>query len=184
MQHTVQSFIEARQETGQMTTVWVRPDADDDRAGNAASARVAAMLAGDDGEIVDVDELDIDEPVTYDVLRFRLPVDRTRLRAVLKHPQQRVNTVVIADDLDERLLNFVDIRVDVPSEGSIGAAVRYRRDDYAGDIYERELAGFTGPAVKTTIVCEDCGHERPTTEENPTLATCHNCGGWNLSYRE
>lgn len=184
MQHTVQSFIEARHEADLMTDVWVRPEGDDDRSGNAASARVAAMLAGDDGEIVDVDELDIDEPVTYDVLRFRLPVDRARLQAILKDPHQQVDTVAVADDLDERLLNFVDIRVDVPADGGIGQAVRYRRDDYAGERYAVELAGFTGPAVQTTIVCDDCGYERPTTEQNPTLATCQDCGSYNLSYKE
>lgn len=34
----------------------------------------------------------------------------------------------------------------------------------------------------TTVVCEDCGHARHTSEENPTLVTCQSCGSSNLEY--
>jgi hypothetical protein len=34
----------------------------------------------------------------------------------------------------------------------------------------------------TNIKCEDCGHIRETTEENPTLVNCESCGSYNLQY--
>lgn len=34
----------------------------------------------------------------------------------------------------------------------------------------------------TAIECEDCGHVRETTEENPTLVSCKSCGSWKLRY--
>lgn len=34
----------------------------------------------------------------------------------------------------------------------------------------------------TDILCRDCGHVRETTEQNPTLATCEECGSWELEY--
>lgn len=34
----------------------------------------------------------------------------------------------------------------------------------------------------TAIVCQDCGHVRPTTEEYPTLVSCQSCGSSNLAY--
>jgi hypothetical protein len=36
----------------------------------------------------------------------------------------------------------------------------------------------------TNIVCNECGHVRETTEENPTLASCENCGSYELDYQE
>jgi len=37
---------------------------------------------------------------------------------------------------------------------------------------------------KTTIICNECGVERKTTEENPTLASCWDCGSQDLEYAE
>jgi len=34
----------------------------------------------------------------------------------------------------------------------------------------------------TDIECVECGHVRETTEENPTLASCENCGSYRLRY--
>lgn len=36
----------------------------------------------------------------------------------------------------------------------------------------------------TDILCLDCSHVRETTEEYPTLATCEECGSWNLAYKK
>jgi Zn finger protein HypA/HybF involved in hydrogenase expression len=36
----------------------------------------------------------------------------------------------------------------------------------------------------TDIKCLDCDHVRETTEEFPTLATCENCGSWNVAYKD
>lgn len=35
----------------------------------------------------------------------------------------------------------------------------------------------------TTIICYNCGHERETTEPNPTLVDCKNCGSWEVGYK-
>lgn len=34
----------------------------------------------------------------------------------------------------------------------------------------------------TDIKCEDCGHVRETTEPNPTLVNCNQCGSHDLRY--
>lgn len=34
----------------------------------------------------------------------------------------------------------------------------------------------------TDIRCLDCDHIRETTEENPELTSCENCGSYNLAY--
>jgi DNA-directed RNA polymerase subunit RPC12/RpoP len=36
----------------------------------------------------------------------------------------------------------------------------------------------------TAIVCEDCGHVRETTEKNPTLVSCQECGSGALRYAD
>jgi predicted nucleic acid-binding Zn-ribbon protein len=36
----------------------------------------------------------------------------------------------------------------------------------------------------TDILCLECGHVRETTEANPELTTCQNCGSWDLAYKK
>lgn len=36
----------------------------------------------------------------------------------------------------------------------------------------------------TAIECKDCGHVRETTEKNPTLVNCDQCGSHNLRYAD
>lgn len=35
----------------------------------------------------------------------------------------------------------------------------------------------------TDLVCNSCGHVRETTEENPTIVACEECGSYDLEYR-
>lgn len=52
-------------------------------------------------------------------------------------------------------------------------------DDLINELIRRRVSDENDG---TNIECEDCGHVRETTEENPTLVTCAECGSWNLRY--
>jgi ribosomal protein S27E len=54
-------------------------------------------------------------------------------------------------------------------------------DDLINELIRRRVSDESDG---TNIECEDCGHVRETTEENPTLVTCDSCGSWNLRYVE
>jgi len=34
----------------------------------------------------------------------------------------------------------------------------------------------------TDLKCNKCGWVRPTTEENPTIVSCKNCGSYDVGY--
>lgn len=72
---------------------------------------------------------------------------------------------------DKQLLaeTIADELTDDEIDDVINELVRYRVED-----------GQDG----TAIVCEDCGHVRQTTEDNPTLVNCQSCGSYNLRYQE
>lgn len=67
-----------------------------------------------------------------------------------------------------------------PVEGEGDRSPRHFCDDCAERIRRGPPIADGGQA----IVCDDCGHVRETTEPNPTLVSCEDCGSHNIRYAD
>jgi hypothetical protein len=124
-------------------------------------------------------------------------------------PEIFAKTYVPADASDMDAFAFYDavtpdgvqVLMQESADGEVGVeGVHVDRDDLGPEAAERavefarelsRVLDLESPPAEnaattdaTSIVCGECGFVRPTTEENPTLASCRECGSFNLEYQE